>query len=95
MHLAGRVVPTKNREASSATASGSIGFFQIGGGIAGDFAICAVPTIIQDLKRRRRAVLGLLRADLRRGDELRRLFGCGAEREDHLGASSRSTRRSS
>lgn len=28
-----------------------IGFFQIGGGIAGDFAICAVPLIIQDLKR--------------------------------------------
>jgi len=27
-----------------------IGFFQIGGGIAGDFAICAVPTILQDLK---------------------------------------------
>ena len=29
----------------------SIGFFQIAGGIAGDFAICAVPTIIQDLKK--------------------------------------------
>jgi len=29
----------------------SVGFFQIGGGIAGDFAICAVPCIIQDLKR--------------------------------------------
>ena len=28
----------------------SIGFFQIGGGIAGDFAICAVPLILQDLK---------------------------------------------
>ena len=28
-----------------------IGFFQIGGGIAGDFAICAVPLIIQDLQR--------------------------------------------
>jgi deoxyhypusine synthase len=27
----------------------SVGFFQIGGGIAGDFAICAVPSIIQDL----------------------------------------------
>jgi len=27
-----------------------VGFFQIGGGIAGDFAICAVPMIIQDLK---------------------------------------------
>ena len=28
----------------------SVGFFQIGGGIAGDFPICAVPTIIQDLQ---------------------------------------------
>jgi len=27
----------------------SVGFFQIGGGIAGDFAICVVPSIIQDL----------------------------------------------
>ncbi|MBR9700190.1 deoxyhypusine synthase family protein [Candidatus Woesearchaeota archaeon] len=27
----------------------SIGFFQIGGGIAGDFPICVVPLIIQDL----------------------------------------------
>jgi deoxyhypusine synthase len=27
-----------------------IGFFQIGGGTAGDFAICAVPCILQDLK---------------------------------------------
>ena len=26
-----------------------VGFFQIGGGIAGDFAICAVPALIQDL----------------------------------------------
>jgi deoxyhypusine synthase len=29
----------------------SVGFFQIGGGIAGDFAICAVPCINQDLQR--------------------------------------------
>ncbi len=28
-----------------------MGFFQIGGGIAGDFPICAVPLIIQDLKQ--------------------------------------------
>jgi len=27
-----------------------IGFFQIGGGIAGDFPICAVPLLVQDLK---------------------------------------------
>jgi len=30
---------------------GPIGFFQIGGGIAGDFPICVVPLLRQDLKR--------------------------------------------
>jgi deoxyhypusine synthase len=34
-----------------ASAESSIGFFQIGGGIAGDFPICVVPMLIQDLKR--------------------------------------------
>lgn len=29
----------------------SVGFFQVGGGIAGDFAICVVPSIIQDLRQ--------------------------------------------
>jgi deoxyhypusine synthase len=29
----------------------SIGFFQIGGGIAGDFPICVVPMLRQDLER--------------------------------------------
>ena len=29
----------------------SVGLFQIGGGIAGDFAICVVPCLIQDLKK--------------------------------------------
>jgi len=28
-----------------------VGFFQIGGGIAGDFSICTVPMIIEDLKK--------------------------------------------
>lgn len=32
------------------SAAQSIGFFQIAGGIAGDFPICVVPLIIQDLK---------------------------------------------
>jgi deoxyhypusine synthase len=31
---------------------GSVGFFQIGGGIAGDFPICVVPMLQQDLKRK-------------------------------------------
>jgi deoxyhypusine synthase len=33
------------------SATRSIGFFQIGGGIAGDFPICVVPMLRQDLKR--------------------------------------------
>ena len=33
-----------------ATKTASIGFFQIGGGIAGDFPICVVPLIAQDLE---------------------------------------------
>jgi deoxyhypusine synthase len=32
-------------------ADGGVGFFQIGGGIAGDFPICVVPMLHQDLKR--------------------------------------------
>jgi len=34
------------------SAASSIGFFQIGGGIAGDFPICVVPMLHQDLGRR-------------------------------------------
>ncbi|HUG00262.1 MAG TPA: deoxyhypusine synthase family protein [Longimicrobiales bacterium] len=34
------------------SAESSIGFFQIGGGIAGDFPICVVPMLHQDLRRR-------------------------------------------
>jgi deoxyhypusine synthase len=33
------------------TASSSMGMFQIGGGIAGDFPICVVPMLCQDLQR--------------------------------------------
>ena len=33
------------------SSKGKIGFFQIGGGIAGDFPICVVPLILQDLKK--------------------------------------------
>lgn len=35
----------------TATAESPIGFFQIGGGIAGDFPICVVPMLHQDLQR--------------------------------------------
>ena len=39
-----RVVPPER-------AQRTVGFFQIGGGIAGDFAICVVPMIHQDMRR--------------------------------------------
>jgi deoxyhypusine synthase len=39
---------------TSTSASASIGFFQLGGGIAGDFPICVVPMIHQDLRREAR-----------------------------------------
>ena len=34
------------------TKRGSVGFFQIGGGIAGDFPICVVPLLHQDLRQK-------------------------------------------
>jgi deoxyhypusine synthase len=36
---------------TATSAEASIGFFQIGGGIAGDFPICVVPMLRQDLQR--------------------------------------------
>jgi len=36
---------------TNTSADSSIGFFQIGGGIAGDFPICVVPMLHQDLQR--------------------------------------------
>lgn len=36
---------------SNSTSESDLGFFQIGGGIAGDFPICVVPMLHQDLKR--------------------------------------------
>ena len=39
-------------------ASSSIGFFQIGGGIAGDFPICVVPMLEQDLLRKNTPLWG-------------------------------------
>ncbi|MCD8481549.1 MAG: deoxyhypusine synthase family protein [Verrucomicrobia bacterium] len=36
---------------TSETQTGEIGFFQIGGGIAGDFPICVVPMIRQDMEQ--------------------------------------------
>ena len=67
----------------------SVGFFQVGGGIAGDFAICAVPAMVQDLQMEDVPFWGYFAQISRRVDELRRLLGRGAEREDHLGQARR------
>ncbi len=40
-----------NQKKKGANGVGSVGFFQIGGGIAGDFPICVVPMLHQDLQR--------------------------------------------
>ncbi len=40
------------------TRDSSLGFFQIGGGIAGDFPICVVPMLHQDLRRKNVPVWG-------------------------------------
>ncbi len=55
-----------------------IGFFQIGGGIAGDFPICVVPMLHQDLERDGVPFLELLLPDFRFYHELRFLFRCRA-----------------
>jgi deoxyhypusine synthase len=43
---------------TTTSAARSIGFFQIGGGIAGDFPICVVPMLHQDLQRENVPVWG-------------------------------------
>jgi deoxyhypusine synthase len=46
MHYMSALMDWYTRE----SAAGPIGFFQIGGGIAGDFPICVVPLLRQDMK---------------------------------------------
>ena len=48
LHYMNELVAWYERE----SAKSKIGFFQIGGGIAGDFPICVVPLINQDLRRK-------------------------------------------
>ena len=62
----------------------SVGFFQIGGGIAGDFAICAVP-VHHAGPQERGAVLGLLLPDHGCPALVRWLLGRTRQREDHVG----------
>ena len=45
-------IPSKSSiSAEAATAKSSFGFFQIGGGITGDFAVSIVPMLREDMKR--------------------------------------------
>ncbi len=67
------------------TAQTSLGFFQIGGGIAGDFPICVVPDAAPGHGAGRDAAVGLLLPDQRLDHELWLVLGCRAQREDHLG----------
>jgi deoxyhypusine synthase len=41
----------ESRAVPASRAVRTVGFFQVGGGIAGDFPICVVPMIHQDLRR--------------------------------------------
>jgi deoxyhypusine synthase len=50
-HLLGWYLKNCGLPESANAGDPSVGFFQIGGGIAGDFPICAVPALIQDLQR--------------------------------------------
>ena len=70
----------------------SIGFFQIGGGIAGDFPICVVPMLHQDLGRPRHPVLGLLLPDQRFDHQLTAATPARCPTRRSPGASSTSTR---
>ena len=49
---AGEAGSVPDRSASPEEAESLVGFFQIGGGISGDFPICVVPMIHQDICRR-------------------------------------------
>ena len=52
MSLAEWYTKTTTPPKGSRTKGRSIGFFQVGGGIAGDFPICVVPMLHQDLRRK-------------------------------------------
>ena len=67
----------------------SIGFFQIGGGIAGDFPICVVPMLHQDLQRTDVPLWGYFCQISDSTTSYGVVFGSGAEREDHLGQARR------
>jgi deoxyhypusine synthase len=62
-----------------------VGFFQIGGGIAGDFPICVVPMLYQDMEMQDIPFWSYFLPDLRFDHLVRVVLGRGAERENNLG----------
>ena len=62
-----------------------LGFFQIGGGIAGDFPICVVPMMYQDLEWHDVPFWNYFCQVSDFYYLLRFLLRCGAQRENNLG----------
>ena len=62
-----------------------VGFFQIAGGISGDFPICVVPMIVSGSGVGGHSVLGLFLPDFGLDHFVRFLFGRRTQRENHLG----------
>jgi deoxyhypusine synthase len=56
-----------------------VGFFQIGGGIAGDFPICVVPMLYQDLEYEDIPFWSVFLSDFRQHHQLRFLFRGGTQ----------------
>jgi hypothetical protein len=66
------------------SAGAGVGFFQIGGGIAGDFPICVVPSVKYDLERPVRPWAYFCQIS-DSTTVVRLVLRSDAEREDHLG----------
>ena len=72
-----------------------VGFFQIAGGISGDFPICVVPMMYQDLEWEDVPFCGLLLPDFGLDDLVRIIFGRRSETKRSPGANSLRTPRNS
>ena len=70
---------------TNTTAKTPLGFFQIGGGIAGRLSYLRGADAAPGSAARACSAVGVLLPDFGLDDQLWILFGCCAEREDHLG----------
>ena len=73
---------------TNTTSTTPVGFFQIAGGIAGDFPICSADAA-PGFAAGACAAVGLFLPDFRLDDQLRLVLGGGAEREDYVGQAGR------